>query len=688
MKYLKFALTQTPLAIFAILLVATSLTPGCGSTAASNAAEDEGLIVVRRDEAGDPRSMDPHKAGDVVSSRHCGMTYECLFQYDYLARPAKLIPCLADKMPEYDEKTLTYTFKLRTDVRFQDDRCFHADAAGKHYRDSGEGEGKQDDKGEGRALEAEDIAYSFKRLAALPDSGGFWVIEGQIKGLDEFRNKALDLSKEGPPEDPDKLWRDHLNNAEVEGLHVVDKHTIQITLNQPYPQFLYAITLSYGAAVAREAAEYYGDDLFRKPVGTGPFVLKSWRSNWEIVWERNPNFREEYFPVSDKPEDAPYKDLMGKRLPIADRIDFRIIKESGASFLNFLAGNIDTSGLDKDQFAQAITPQRELTPAMKEKNIHLQKYAEPTIHYISFNMNDTIVGTPAGEKGRAIRRALALCVNRDDYIDRYANGRGEPARQLVPPSVKGYQKASTLESQRYDAEAGRKVLQDAGFDVNRKGTKYEAIDKDTGKPVTITIAYRSQSETTKQYSNFLASQAAQVGINLQSELLTFSEFLKRQDEGKGQAYDAGWVMDYPDAQNMLQLLYGPNKPPGINSASYASSEYDKLYEEMSKLDDQVPDQLDHKVDLIRQMHEVLDRDVPWVLMEFRVIFALYHDWYLPSLDPNPFAYTYFKFAYSNSEQRAESAQQWTDSPFLPGFFIIVVALVPVCLMGYKVYQQK
>ena len=81
MKYLKSCLSLTA---FAALLLVTSLVPGCGSTAESNAAEDEGLIVVRRDEAGDPKSMDPHKAGDVVSSRtgtvlaylaHSGGTY-------------------------------------------------------------------------------------------------------------------------------------------------------------------------------------------------------------------------------------------------------------------------------------------------------------------------------------------------------------------------------------------------------------------------------------------------------------------------------------------------------------------------------------------------------------------------------------------------------------------------------------
>jgi ABC-type transport system substrate-binding protein len=133
-----------------------------------------------------------------------------------------------------------------------------------------------------------------------------------------------------------------------------------------------------------------------------------------------------------------------------------------------------------------------------------------------------------------------------------------------------------------------------------------------------------------------------VGILVKSELLTFSEFLRRQDEGKGQAYDAGWVMDYPDAQNMLQLLYGPNKPPGINSACYDSDTYNALYEKMAALDDRIPDESKRKAELIVKMHEQLDEDSPWVLMDFRVIATLYHDGYADA-PPNPFAYNGRKY---------------------------------------------
>ncbi len=669
----------------AALLVPALLAPGCGGVADSIAAEDEGKIVIRRREAEDPRSMDPHISGDVVSSRHCGMAYDCLFQYDYLKRPAELVPCLAAEMPSYDAATHTYTFKLRDDVYFFDDRCFHPDAAGKKFRDPGEGEAMQDVRGKGRKLNAHDIVYSFKRLAALPDSGGFWVIEGQVKGLDEFRNEALRLAKEGPPEDPDKPWREYLNSAQVEGLKAIDDLTVQISLKQAYPQFLYAITLSYGAAVPHEAADYYNRDFFRKPVGTGAFILKRWRQNWEIVWERNPNYREEYFPKSTAPEDERFKHLMGKRLPIADEVHFRIIKESQANFLSFKSGSLDQSELDRDQFDSAIQ-EGEVAAELQARGVKALRYEEATIGYISFNMNDTTVGTPAGEKGLALRRALALSIDREDFIRRYLNGRGSPATQLIPPGMKGHQPENNMQSQRYDPARGREILSAAGFEVRPKGTAYETIDPETGKPVTIVVSFRSLAETMKQEASYIASSALQVGVTIQPELMTFAEFLKRQDEGVGQAYDAGWVMDYPDAQNMLQLLYGPNKPPGINSASYSSPRYDALYKDMSVLDDNVGPQFDEKLELIGQMHEELDKDVPWILFEFRVTYVLYHQWYTPP-KPNEFAYTYIKFAHADSEARGEKARGWTEAPFWPGFIIVMLALVPVGLVGWKIARQ-
>jgi hypothetical protein len=115
--------------------------------------------------------------------------------------------------------------------------------------------------------------------------------------------------------------------------------------------------------------------------------------------------------------------------------------------------------------------------------------------------------------------------------------------------------------------------------------------------------------------------------------------------------------------------------------------YNRLYEEMAVLDDNVPEQLDRKLELIKQMHEELEKDVPWVLMEYRVIYALYHDWYAIS-KPNEFAYTYYKFWYSDTERRSQRAQEWSDKPVLPALIFVLIALVPASMMGLRIVRQR
>lgn len=578
------------------------------------------------DESGLPRSLDPHRAGDVVSSRHVGHVYETLLEYAPFGKP-RLQPCLAAQMPTYDRATRTYAFKLRDDVYFADDECFP--------------------DGKGRKVTAADFVFSFKRLAALPDSGGFWVIEGQIAELDEFRNDAFKLVHEDKSDEwvLSKEWWKHIDK-DVSGLKAVDDLTFTITLNQHYPQFLQAITLSYGAVVAREAAETL--NLYTQPVGTGPYVLAS-RTEELLVYKRNPKYRDA--KLSGVPADSALKPFEGRRLPLTDELRYEIVRESAESFNAFIQRRYPVIGLEKERFNEVIDAKamREglrgdslLKKAWRDEGMHLLDYAEPTLHYIAFNMNDKTFGAPAGDKGRALRRAFAMCVDRIDYIEQHLNGRGTPADQMLPPGVLGHDKACALPSQTHDPEGGRKLLKDAGFDVKSDGEDW--ITSIAGKQVELTICFRSTADGTRDYGNWLMASARKVGISVKAELLTFSEFLKKQDEGGGQAYDAGWVMDYPDSQNMLQLLYGPYRPPGINSASYQSAEYDALYEQMAALSDEDPAECKRKLELVAKLHEQIETDTPWVFMEFRRILTVYWDGYATT-PPNPFNYASRKYVY-------------------------------------------
>ncbi len=687
-------LKWSPLLALSAALALLSLAPGCGGTAATLSSQDEGLVVVRRSESGDLKSIDPQIAGDVISSLNCGMCYDTLLQYDYIKRPAELVPNVTTGMPTYSEDSLTVTFKLRDDVFFQDNRCFHPDATGKTYRD--EGMGAQADKGPGRKLVASDFVYSFKRLAALPDSNGFWVLEGMVEGLDEFRSQSFKLLDTGPADDPGKPWRDHLRTAAVSGLQATDDHTFVVKLTQKYPQFLYAITLSYGAAVPYEAAEYYRRDFFRMPCGSGPYILKSWKPNWEIVWERNPKFRVEHFPTSNAPEHARFKPLMGKRLPIADIIDTRFIKESQPRYLKFLAGELDSSGIDKDQFSAAVTPQTEVTPALAAKGIYLKTWEDPTLDYMTFNLRDPLVGTqgndPArkkqAERARAIRQAVSMSIDREDYIRRYLNGRGSPALQLVPPGITGYDPKFDMTSQKFNPAAGRKALQAAGYRLEGSGEgPYRALDPDTGQQVSVTICLRSTAASAFDEARFYKASGDRVGVQINAEPLTFAEFLKRQDEGKGQAFDAGWVMDYPDAQNMMQLLWGGNIATGLNHTYYDDPDFNRLYERLRLLEDSVPAEKAEKLQLIEQMYQLLDRDVPWVMINFRKTFALYNPWYIAP-EPNEFAYSYGKFWYSDTPRRTEVAATRSETVIWPALLLGLVLTIPSAFMVTRIIKAQ
>ncbi|CAG0931259.1 Heme-binding protein A [Planctomycetaceae bacterium] len=551
-------------------------------------------------ESQDPRTLDPQLAGDVTSARHCMLVYETLLEFDPFEH-TRLQPCLASAMPVYDAEKLTYTFKLRDDVYFADDACFPG--------------------GKGRKLVAADFVYSFKRLAALPQLSNFWIVQGSIEGLDAFSAQGMKLSGED--------WRKHLATP-VSGLSAPDERTFVVKLTQPFPQFLYVATMSYIAALAHEACEKYGEALGKHPVGTGPYTLKEWKAGAHLEYVRNPSYRD--VRLSNVPQGSPLKPHEGKRLPLSDSIRFEIIDDDKQSFARCMAGEFARTGLSREQRAAVLSPEAInkgltgddlLKPEYREKGLHLSIMDEPVIDYIAFNMKDEVLGAKAGKKGKAVRKALALCIDRKRLVREHQGGVGTPADRLIPPGIFGHG-GEPMPGQRFDAEAAREGLRQAGFRVEKRLTKWRAVNDD-GQQVTVNLLLRSGNEDAQAYAKFISECGEQAGLKVVCEMLSFAEFLKREQEGTGQAYDAGWVMDYPDAQNVLQLLYGPNKPPGMNVASFENAEFDKCYEELARLSDQDEAQAKRKVELIKRMTEIVDDETPWVPLNWRQTLHLYRE---------------------------------------------------------------
>lgn len=635
-----------------------------------------GKNVVIYSEPSDPKSLDPHRAGDVVSSRNVSNAYEMLYEYDYFARPQKVVPGLAADLPEVSEGGRVYTIKLRKDVYFQDDPCFP--------------------NGKGRQMTADDVVYSLKRFAGLPDTTGWWTADGKFEGLNEFRELALGVTAGVKDEVEWIALQRELMNRPLAAVRKIDDFTVQYRLAEPFPQFTYVLTMSYYAVMAREAVEYYGKRIQFNPVGTGPFRLKDWNFNFEVVWERNPNFRKQVYPEIPKDFEAvdglspreSYQPFVGKTLPLADEVRVKIIKESQTAWLNFLAGNIDFSGIGSDEFT-AVIQNEDLTDDMRRKGIILKKYQRPIIEYIAFNMNDKKIGAEGGEKAKAIRKAFSCGMDRQRYINDFLNGRGTVATMLVPPSFPEFDGDYTYKWSQFDPEAGRKILTDAGFTLVKEGDIWQAYyDKEKKEKVQLTVLCRGTSTQSKDMAAFLNDSGRRVGIETNAQTMQFPEFLQRQHEGTGQSYNAGWVMDYPDAENIMGLLFGKNAVDhGVNSSRYKNPKFDELFNKMKLLNPNDPEELVEKRKLVLEMHKILEDDCPWATIYFQKQYRLNHEWNAPNA-PNDFFYGDVKYFASDSAMRAQRVAEWQERPLLPGILLVGFLALASGLFFFKVYRQE
>jgi ABC-type oligopeptide transport system substrate-binding subunit len=247
------------------------LIPGCSQ---KDGEDDTNQNVWRRPLFTKIQTLDSGNLSDVYSLGVASNIHESLYDYHYLKRPFEVIPMLAADLPQISEDKLTYTIKIKKGVFFQDDPCFP--------------------DGKGRELKAQDFVYALKRIANVKYMSQKWSdFDQKIIGLDDFREYSKQFKKE--------LDVDY--SKEVEGFRAIDDYTLQIKLNKPWPKLVPIFSLTFTAPVAREAVEYYGPDIVKHPIGTGPYKLKTWHRGVYIEMVRNENWRGGVYPSEGEPGD-------------------------------------------------------------------------------------------------------------------------------------------------------------------------------------------------------------------------------------------------------------------------------------------------------------------------------------------------------------------------------------------------
>ncbi len=586
---------------------------GCGRGALDAGYDPNEMVMFG--ETSRIRTLDPVRAGDVASSLAIGKIYETLLEYHYLDRPYRVIPALAVAAPDISDDGLVYTFRIREGIYFQDDPSFEATG------------------GRGRELVAEDFVYGIKRVAdAKNASTGFWAFNDRIVGLDEFR--AASTGDEST--DYDQV---------VEGLRVLDRYTLQITLKRPYPQMLWILTMHYAAAVPREAVEYYGDDFRRNPVGTGPYILKSWRPNYRIEFVRNPKWAEtgrvERYPESGEPGDEAAGLLVdaGAPIPFIDRIIQYVVGDTATQWLMFLRGQFELSGISRDNWDAVFTEDQALAQHLVDRGIQMQSTPTLTLFYYGFNMEDPVVGQSddpeQDRRNRYLRQALTSAFNSEQW-ERFYNYRMTRPTGPIPRGVAGYEPREARFP--FDLDTARDLLERAGYPGGR--------DPETGRRIQIQLELGSaDNPEVRQATELFADFMNEIGVLIVPSYNNWPTFLEKIQRGQAQMFGVGWVADYPDAENFLQLFYGPNRSPGPNHARYRNPAFDRLYEAARVMHDSP-----ERTALYQQMADIVVEDCPWIFHGQPMAFGLYHGW-LQNYKRHDFPYTMSKYYRIDTEAR-------------------------------------
>ncbi len=505
------------------------------------------------------KTSDPTNSYDVVSAEVIDQIYESVLQYNYFSEKIDVIPNLAESMPITSKDGKTVTIKLRKDIKFQDDECFKATA------------------GKGRTVTADDFLYAWKRHAnPANESQAFWIWDGKVVGIGEFQKKFT-----GKP-------AEEVMKENVEGFKKIDNYTIELKLTKPYPQLIYILTMHFSSPVAREAVEMYGKDFVNHPVGTGPFKARSWNPQSKVILVKNDNFRTELFPDVSKlgAKFQNLKQYSGRKLPFADAIEFDVVKEDQPRWLGFMNGDFDQIQIPKDNFSTAIQNTTDVTPELKAKGITVSIEPAYSFWYVSMNMKDKVIG-----ENKYLRQAIASALDAQSWLKIFKNGRGVTQNEVNPPSV--LDRCGKPYRWTYDVARAGKLMEKAGF-PNGKGLPILKFDT------------RGTDQSERQLAEFITKNMAAIGIQIEINANTFPAYLDKMNKGNLQISKGGWMMDYPDAENNMQLLFGPNKAPGPNEANFDNAEYNKLYEQMALMPTSVK-----RKEMLCKMEEIVQENAPW-----------------------------------------------------------------------------
>ena len=268
----------------------------------------------------------------------------------------------------------------------------------------------------------------------------------------------------------------------------------------------------------------------------------------------------------------------------------------------FLKGEIDLLGdVSRDNWDSVVGRDGRLLPSLAAMGVRLHSSPSLDVLYVGMNMRDRVLGG-----NRKLRQALNAAFDYPAW-ERFYNGRIRECNGPVPPGVGG--RLETPFQYRYNPDLAKRLLSEAGYPGG--------VDPATGRRLSLTLTIGRPTQDSREAGELMAAFYDRVGIRLELQYMTWDAFLRAVNKGQVQMYRMGWVADYPDAQNFLQLFASRNASPGPNHSNYSNPEFDREYDAA----------LDAATEAERDAHwlrcqEIVREDCPWVFTHFNTNHSL------------------------------------------------------------------
>ena len=408
-------------------------------------------------------------------------------------------------------------------------------------------------------VSADGLVYVFRTLDGRRETLG---AEDMVRSLERLRDPKV-LSPNG--------WI----LKDVDTIRAIDARTVEIRLKRRCHYFPWLMAMS-ACGVRGPNGE-----------GTGPYRLTHWRKNHEMTFARRPQHT--------NTQTLEHSNNF-------DTVKYLVVDDASTQWLMFLKGELDFLGeIARDNFDSVVGPDGRIAPELERQGVTLHSIPSMEVMHIGINMRDPVLGP-----NRKLRQALNAAFDYPAW-EKFYNGRILPSATPVPPGVEGRLEAPFAYA--FDLEKAKRLIAEAGYP--------DGIDPKTGRRLELTMSIGRPTQESREAGELMAAFYEKIGVKLVFDFKTWEAFLKAVNEGRVQLFRMGWVGDYPDAQNFLQLFYSKNANPGPNHANYASAAFDREYE--AALGAATAKERNRRW---AACQEILREDCPWIFTHVNKAYSL------------------------------------------------------------------